>query len=454
MNRPERRATSALATIYALRMLGLFLILPVFALYAEGLAGTTPVLVGVAIGIYGLTQAALQIPFGMVSDHIGRKPVILFGLALFAAGSGVAAEAESIHGVIAGRALQGAGAIAAAVLALAADLTREESRLRAMAIIGITIGVAFSASLVLGPLLDRWMGVPGLFWLTAVLAVVGMGVVVFGVPAERGHRVHRDAEAVPGQFARVLRDPELLRLDAGIFLLHLGLTATFVALPLVLRDQLALAPVHHGWLYLPVMVIAFAAMVPFIIIAEKQRRMRAVFLGAIAAVAVAAAGLGLAGQAGTLAGVALALLVYFTAFNLLEASLPSLIAKAAPAGAKGTAMGVYSSAQFLGAFTGGVAGGWAHGAAGAEGVFGLIAGAAAVWWLLARGMAPPHYLSSHVVAIPADADPAALTPRLAAVAGVAEVEVVPEEGAAYLKVELDRLDREGLAAATGQPSTA
>ncbi|MFW6191260.1 MAG: MFS transporter, partial [Thiohalospira sp.] len=198
----------------------------------------------------------------------------------------------------------------------------------------------------------------------------------------------------------------------------------------------------------------FAAMVPFIIIAEKQRRMRAVFLGAIAAVAVAAAGLGLAGQAGTLAGVALALLVYFTAFNLLEASLPSLIAKAAPAGAKGTAMGVYSSAQFLGAFTGGVAGGWAHGAAGAEGVFGLIAGAAAVWWLLARGMAPPHYLSSHVVAIPADADPAALTPRLAAVAGVAEVEVVPEEGAAYLKVELDRLDREGLAAATGQPSTA
>jgi len=231
----ERRAATALASIYALRMLGLFMILPVFALYAERLDGVTPLTVGLAISAYGLTQALLQIPFGLVSDRIGRKPVIVFGLLLFAAGSVVAALADSINMVIVGRALQGSGAIAAVVLALAADLTRESVRTRMMASIGASIGVAFAFALILGPLLDRWIGVPGIFLLTAVLAVLGIAVVTLVVPTA-SVSVHRDAEPVRGQFRTVLRDPELLRLDGGILILHTILTATFVVFPLVLRD--------------------------------------------------------------------------------------------------------------------------------------------------------------------------------------------------------------------------
>lgn len=444
MNPGERRAAFSLAGIYALRMLGLFMILPVFALYAQDLAGYTHTLTGLAIGIYGLTQAALQIPLGMLSDRIGRKPVIIGGLLLFALGSVVAAMSDTMWGVILGRALQGTGAIAAAVMALAADLTREEHRLKVMAIIGLSIGLAFAAAMALGPVLDRWIGVPGIFWLTAVLALAGVAVVHFAVPRPTASRFHRDTEVESTQFARVLLDPQLLRLDLGILVLHLVLTASFTVVPLVLRDQAGLAPSEHWLVYLPVMLFAIAAMIPFIVLAERGRKMKQVFVGAIGVLLLAE--LGMEVFSDSLLGLVLALWVFFTAFNLLEASLPSLVAKMSPVERKGTAMGVYSSAQFLGAFLGGLLGGSLYETGGPPAVFAVCAALLAVWLLAAITMRNPRYLSSYLVKVGevAPAGAGALAAQLTQVRGVAEAVVIPEDGIAYLKVDLHALDREAL----------
>lgn len=436
----ERRTAVALAGVYSVRMLGLFMILPVFSLYAHDLAHVTPFLIGLAIGVYGFTQAVLQLPLGMLSDRLGRKPVILAGLLIFALGSVVAALSDSIYGVILGRALQGAGAIAAALMALAADLTREEHRAKVMAVIGASIGVAFSVALVAGPVLDRWIGVPGIFWLTALLALAAMAIVRWGVPQPVSARVHRDAEAVPGQLGAVLRDQQLLRLDLGIFVLHLILTANFVVLPLMLRDQGALPAGRHWELYLPVLVLSFLAAVPFIVIAEKRRRLKPVFVAAIAVLALAEFSLTL--DEHSLLGLVVSLFVFFAAFNLLEATLPSLVAKFSPPDRKGTAMGIYSTAQFLGIFVGGSVGGAVYGALGVKAVF-ILGGLLALGWLFAAAtMRRPRYLSSYLLNVgPVDAARArALVVELTRVQGVAEAVVVAEEGVAYLKVERHALD--------------
>jgi len=444
MSRNEVRSAASMAGIYALRMLGLFMILPVFALYAEELQGATPALAGLAIGIYGMTQALLQIPFGLVSDRVGRKPVIIFGLLVFAAGSVVAAGADSILLVIVGRALQGAGAIAAAVMALTADLIREEHRVKAMAMIGMSIGAAFALAMILGPLLNTWIGVPGIFWLTAVLAVAGIAVIVLIVPTPAISRVHRDAEAVPEQFVSVLRDSQLLRLDSGIFCLHLILTATFVVLPLALRDQAGLRADRHWELYLPVLLLSLPMAVPFILQAEKHRRMKQMFVGAIAVVALAEVGLSV--MHASVWTIGLLLFVFYSAFNLLEALLPSLIAKVAPADRKGTAMGVYSSSQFFGAFVGGATGGWLHGQFGLGAVF-LFCGAVGLLWLvLAASMQNPRYLGTRVLRIgPQDPSRAGeLAARITAVRGVAEAVVIAEDEVAYLKIDQQLLDEDAL----------
>ena len=445
MTAREQRAALSLSVIFALRMLGLFMILPVFALYAEHLSGVTPLLIGMAIGVYGLTQALFQIPFGMLSDRFGRKPVIALGLLIFAAGSAVAALSTSIEGVILGRALQGMGAIAAAVMALAADLTSEEHRTKAMGIIGMSIGMSFIAAMVAGPILNEWISVPGIFWLIAILALLGIGVLYLGVPDPGQPHFHLDAEAEPAQFKTVLRDGQLLRLDFGILVLHMVLTATFVVVPLKLRDM-GLLGADHWQLYLPVMVLAMLAMVPFIIIAEKRHQLKNVFLGAIALLLIAE--LLLMQPAQSLLFVGLVLWLFFTAFNLLEASLPSLVSKTAPADAKGTAMGIYSSAQFFGAFLGGVLGGWAYGQWGMDGAFALCAGLIALWWLAATSMRSPRYLSTYMVNVGSieAGSVSLLEEQIRRVAGVVEAVVHPEDGVAYLKVDTQLLDIDELTA--------
>ena len=431
---PERRAVLSLASLYAFRMFGLFMVLPVLALYAHELEGSTPLLLGLALGVYGLSQAVLQIPFGVWSDRWGRKPVIVAGLVLFSVGSLVAAAADSIYGVIFGRALQGGGAIAATVMALASELTREETRSKAMAVIGASIGLSFTVALILGPPVSRMFGLSGLFLVTFTMGVIGILLVLYVVPdpAESGLQ-HQ--EVVPGValFRRVVRDVELMRLNAGIFVLHLGLTALFVVLPLVLRDHLGLPREQHWKVYLPVMLGAFVVMMPFMMAAERRGRQKLSFLGAVLGLALANLLLAAFHTQGAVVVALLAL--YFFAFNLLEASLPSLVSRMCPPGGKGAAMGIYSTSQFLGAFAGGAVGGWCAQHFGWGSVFAVCGVACALWAWLAWPMRIPALSRSVVVALAgAPAEPEALA-GLRGVPGVLDVLLMPREGVAYLKVD-------------------
>jgi MFS family permease len=440
MQKQEFRAAVALAAVFSVRLLGLFMIYPVFAAYARNLSGATPYLIGEALGIYGLSQGLLQIPFGVLSDRVGRKLMIVLGLVLFAAGSAIAALATSIGGVIIGRALQGSGAVGSVILALVADLTVEENRTKAMALVGITIGASFMVALVAGPIAANFIGVPGIFWLMVALAFVGIAITEFVVPNPRRVRVHRDAEAVPALIGAALRDRELLRLDFGIFALHAMLTASFLVVPGLLGATLNL-PVRDQWVvYLPVLLVSVAVMLPAIIVAEKYRRMKGVFVGAVAALAFSQ--LMLYFGAGNLFVLLAALVVFFSAFNVMEASLPSLITKSAPAEAKGTAMGLYSSLQFLGIFVGGIVGGFAHQRGGSAGVFVLTTALALAWLLAAATMAQPSYLTTRLLPIVGDRkrDPEILAARLRQVPGVAEAVVIADENLAYLKVDSRSFD--------------
>jgi predicted MFS family arabinose efflux permease len=440
----EKRSITGLATIYALRMLGLFMILPVFSLAADQYTGSTPLLIGLAIGAYGLTQALFQIPFGMLSDRIGRKRVITAGLLLFAAGSVVAATADSIQMVILGRLLQGSGAISAAVMALTADLTRDEHRTKAMASIGISIGLSFSVALATGAALEQWVGLSGIFWATAALALVGIAVLHLWVPTPMRRTSHRDMEPVPQQFTKVLRNPEIMRMVFSIMMLHLLLTTSFFALPISLFEQAGLPKDQHAMAYLPVLILAFIAMVPFIIIAEKYRKMRPVFIGAVVVLGLVQVAWAL--FASSVTGILIGLWLFFTAFNILEASLPSLMSKLSPLENKGTALGIYSTAQFLGAFIGGATGGFLFGQFGVTGVF--IAGACItlVWLFFIIPMQPPRHLSTRILELVNLSEHNAndIARELNAIKGVVETMIVTSEQVAYVKYAPEEINTDEL----------
>ena len=454
MEKQELRAAASLAAVFSVRMLGLFMIYPVFAALARQFSGATPYTIGLALGVYGLSQGLLQMPFGLLSDRIGRKAMIIFGLVLFGLGSAVAASSRSIDGVIWGRVLQGAGAVGSVILALVADLTAEENRTKAMALVGMTIGFSFLVAIVTGPAVAGWVGISGIFWLMATLALAGIAITVFVVPKPRRQRVHREAEPVPALLASTLRNRELLRLDFGIFALHAMLTASFLVVPELLHGTLGVSSRDQWLVYLPVLLASVAIMVPAIIVAERHRRMKTVLVGAVGALAASQLMLALGSHDGYVLIVALT--IFFAGFNIMEASLPSLVTKTAPSGSTGTATGVYSSSQFIGIFVGGVVGGWVNQADGAAGVFTLACALAVLWLLVAATMRQPSHLATRVIRVgersPADAE--RLSVRLRKVPGVAEALVVPEEGLAYLKVDsriFDRAKAESVAGAALEP---
>jgi len=381
MTRDEKRAGISLAAIFGLRMLGLFLILPVFAVFAQTLpGGSDAALVGIALGAYGATQALFQIPFGIASDRLGRKPVILAGLLIFAAGSFLAAAAPDIYWVIAGRVIQGAGAISAAVSALAADLTREQHRTKIMALIGSSIGLMFALSLVGAPLLYAWIGMTGIFELTGVLALAAILLLAKAVPA-----APPPPAVVPPPFSRVLLHGQLTRLNFGVLALHLMQTALWVVVPPILVAA-GLPLAEHWKIYLPAVLASFAVMVPAIIVAERYNRMKAVFLAAVLLLVVVQGGLALAVDQ---YAIGLLLMLFFVGFNVMEAVQPSLISRVAPAAAKGAAMGIYNTTQSIGLALGGVLGGWLLKHFGAAAVHGFCAILGTVWLVLAASMVPP-----------------------------------------------------------------
>lgn len=381
----ERRAGGSLATVYAARMLGLFLVLPVFALEAAHYpGGSDPAMVGLAMGIYGLTQALLQIPFGLASDKFGRKRVIIFGLFLFAVGSFVAAAAPTLVWLTVGRAIQGGGAVSAAVTALLADQTRDIVRTKAMALIGASIGLTFALSIVAGPLLGAHVGLGGLFAITGMLALTCIAIVAWWTPPEP--LVHKNLPR--GKFTDVFKHAGLLRLNVGVFVLYAVQLATWVAIPALLVSA-GLAKADHWHVYLPTVLASFVVMGVTLFPLERKGRLRELFLASVALVALVQVALVFMAGAPSLVGLTLALFVFFCGFNVLEASQPSMASRMAPPQTRGAALGVYNTLQSLGLFAGGAVGGWLSKSVGPQGLFAVCGAMMLLWLVVAWPMRTP-----------------------------------------------------------------
>ena len=446
MNKLERRTALSLAAVYAVRMLGLFMILPILPLYAERFEDATPFLVGLAIGIYGLTQASFQIPLGLMSDRFGRKKIIIGGLIIFAIGSVIAALSDNIYSIIFGRAIQGMGAIAAATMALAADLTEENNRAKVMASIGMTIGIAFAVAMVVGPILDQWYGLSGIFWITALLALIGIALVAFVVPQPKKIYHHRDAGVLSDYIMPAIKNANLLRMNAGVFVLHMIMTANFTVLPLIFKNQIALESASHWKIYLPVFGLSFLFAVPMIILAEKYQKIKPLLIGTVAALLFAQ--LGMASSFDMIWLLLFSFLMFFISFNFLEAVQPSLVAKYSGVNIKGTAMGVFSTCQFMGIFVGGVVGGLLMQFFNQAAVFLFGAAAALIWLVLTLSLPTPRFYKSRLLKLNSSmlVDGKATTTALNEVHGVKEVAIAIEEGVAYLKVDNNELDESDLLA--------
>lgn len=453
----ERRATASLGLLYVFRMLGLFMVLPVLLDYGQTYQHSSPQLLGLALGIYGFSQAVLQIPFGLWSDRWGRKPVIAVGLLLFALGSVVAAVSDSVYGLILGRFLQGGGAIAAAIMAMVADLTSDKNRTKSMAAIGASIGLSFILALILGPQLAAIGGLPAIFWATAILAGIGILVLWILVPkVETFSSTHGLADSPSyssvhspilkkgsdrTSFAKVLRNKELLRLNYGICCLHFVLIASFTVIPRFLGALPQLSRDQHSWVYGGVLLGSFVAMLPMMILIERKKWIKMGFVGAVVLLGMGQ-GLLMFGHQ-SLVGLLVALFVFFMAFNFLEANLPSLVSKVAPAQSRGTATGLYSSSQFLGMFLGGAGGGFVLEHWGPEEILVLCIVAIASWLLVASFMTGPQPLADVVVPVRREQWDQML-PQLSALPGVAEVSYREDQNAAFLRVDERLFQHESL----------
>jgi len=434
LNSIEKRAAFSLAAVFGLRMLGLFMILPVFAIYGAQLSGYSPIWLGLAIGAYGLTQALLQIPMGILSDKYGRKPIILIGLVIFCIGSIVAAMSDTIYGVVIGRFIQGMGAIASAILALAADLSREEQRPKVMATIGMFIGLSFTLAMILGPVVAEAFGLSGLFWMIAVLTIFAMLMIQFMVPNSVNKAPTGDNVALPAQITKLARHPELYRLNGGVFMLHMALTACFVTLPKQFVAS-GLALEDHWQLYLPTLLGSFFLMVPFMIIAIKKQKEKQMFTFAVALLTLAL--LSLWYLPSGFWSLVLSVVMFFTAFNYLEATMPSILSRLAPAGVKGSVMGIYSSSQFLGAFVGGILGGVLASSYGEKSIFLVMALFSLLWVLGAATMKPLKKSKSFSFATSIVDEQQAddIAQQLINMPGVLEATLMQSEAVAYLKVD-------------------
>ncbi|ENU29131.1 hypothetical protein F991_03263 [Acinetobacter sp. CIP-A165] len=436
MNALERRSTFALSSIFALRMLGLFMIIPVFAVAGQSYQYATPALIGLAVGVYGLTQALLQIPFSLLADRFNRKPLVILGLLLFALGGAIAAMSETIYGVIIGRAIAGAGAVSAVVMALLADVTREEQRTKAMAIMGMSIGLSFVVAFSLGPWLTHLVGISGLFWVTTLMGLIAI-VMLSLVPKVTRHHRNFQQGYLP-QLKQVIQMADLNRLHVSVFSLHLLLTSMFLYVPSQLIEYAQIPLAQHGWVYLPLLLISLFFAFPSIIIAEKYRKMRGIFLSAIAGIILGLFILifGYESKYLLLAGLG----IFFIAFNVMEALLPSWLSKSAPLQSKATAMGVNASAQFLGAFCGGMLGGQLIMLQNTALGWSVLTVIAILWLLISFRLAQPRYLSSVVFTLPEIKQLDEWTSKLLAIRGIEEVVVMPDQQVAYIKVDKQCLD--------------
>lgn len=440
MTAAEWRASASMAGVYALRMLGMFLVLPVLALHAHAMSQDMH-MVGLTMAMYGLTQAILQLPLGMLSDKWGRKKVIYLGMGVFALGSFMAAFATSVEVLIVARAIQGAGAVSAAVTALLADLTRDEVRTRAMSLIGLSIGLTFAVSLVLSPILTRFIGVNGLFFLMGLLSLGSLALVRWLTPTPEQTRFHEDAQMQSARLFEVWKNSSLLRLNYGIFALQAGLMAIFTTLPFALYE-LGWQKLEHWKVYLPAVVLGLVLMVPAIIVGETRNRLKPVFVLGIALVLLAQAALMLSIH--SVLAISVCLMVYFVGFNILEASLPSMVSKIAPSDLKGTAMGVYNTMQSLGVFAGGIIGGKMYALGGFYGVFGFCCLIVLIWLVLAINSPAPRPVKNIMFSVPEDyrARLNELSGSLKSVSGVETVSFSADGQTVFIKALQQGFDEE------------